>query len=58
MVTAFRCIAFAFCLLSGLPTGIFVSRSCDRTVPLVLYATDEPIFFLRFVLPAACAHVQ
>ena len=28
----------------------------DRKVPMVLQATDEPYFFMRFVLIASCAH--
>ena len=41
-----------------LPTSISALTLCDRTVPLVLKATDdEPIVFLRFVLFASCAHV-
>ena len=31
---------------------------CDTTVPMVLWATDGTIFFLRFVLTVSCAHVQ
>ena len=27
---------YRFCLVSGLPTGIFVSHYCDRKVPMVL----------------------
>ena len=31
-----RCTFAVLCLLSGLPTGIVVSHSCDRNVPMVL----------------------
>ena len=47
----------SLCMLVDGPLAS-VCPSCDRKVPMVLWATDEPIFFLSFVLPAACAHVQ
>ena len=47
----------SLCMLVDGPLAS-VCPSCDRTVPMVLWATDEPLFFLSFVLPAACAHVQ
>ena len=34
------------------------SSFCDRKGPMVFKATEEPIFFLRLVLAASCAHVQ
>ena len=34
-----------------------MSISCGK-VPMVLWATDEPIFFLPLVLTASDAHVQ
>ena len=52
---AFHCIASAFVWSVGYLWASSRLTSCDRTVPVVLLATDEPVFFLRFVLPA---HVQ
>ena len=43
--------------VGGLPTGIFVSHLLRQKGTSGFVGPDEPIFFLRFVPTAACAHV-
>ena len=56
-----HCISLQCCcsFVGVLPAGhLDVAFISDRRVPMVFYATDEPIFFLRCVLITPCVHVQ
>ena len=48
-ITAASCLCSVDCPLAS---------SCDRKVPVVLWAAEEPNVFLRFALTASCTHVQ
>ena len=54
---AYHCEIAAFCWYPPTHRSCSCLPGCDRKVPMVFYATDEPIFFLRFVLIACCAHM-
>ena len=51
-----RGAATRYLVPSPWPSSCLVLRG--RRIPLVFSATDEPIFFLRFVLTASCARAQ